>query len=392
MSAIPATELPAPPGGSFAGRNPEGTLGALLQADASRNRVPEDEWVGLVHRVSSRDASALHVLYRRMSPAVFTLILRITRSREYAEELTVDVFHDLWRRAPEYGPDAGTVVAWIMNQARSRALDRARFTVSRDDEEFGRAAARLRAALPVLSEEERLAIETAYFAGLTHLELAACLDESVEVVKARIRTGLVKLRGSSTGEQAPSECPQLDSVDLLALRALTADEATPVVLHLMGCASCLREFQSLQPLVEDLPAWPAGELHPSPFLWERVLKRIRYEAVEESRLDASRCPDAFEWEEPAPGIRCRLLATDTVRSRVSMLVKLDPEVAYPSHRHAGVEELHLLDGELWIDERRLTPGAYHCAEPGSCDDRVWTGTGCTCVLITSSEDTLRVPH
>ena len=56
--------------------------------------------------------------------------------------------------------------------------------------------------------------------------------------------------------------------------------------------------------------------------------------------------------------------------------------------HAGVEELHLLDGELWIDERKLYPGEYQRAEPGTTDRLVWSGTGCTCVLITSGKDTL----
>jgi hypothetical protein len=61
----------------------------------------------------------------------------------------------------------------------------------------------------------------------------------------------------------------------------------------------------------------------------------------------------------------------------------------PPHSHAGIEELHLLDGELWIDDRKLYPGDYNRAEPGSSDARVWSETGCTCVLITSTRDVLR---
>jgi anti-sigma factor ChrR (cupin superfamily) len=74
---------------------------------------------------------------------------------------------------------------------------------------------------------------------------------------------------------------------------------------------------------------------------------------------------------------------------VSMLVRLAPGAEYPPHVHAGVEELHLLDGELWIDERKLYPGDYQRAEPGTGDTRVWSETGCTCVLITSTRDLLR---
>ena len=62
---------------------------------------------------------------------------------------------------------------------------------------------------------------------------------------------------------------------------------------------------------------------------------------------------------------------------------------HPPHTHAGVEELHLLDGELWIDERKLYPGDYNYGPPGASDERVWSETGCTCVLITSTDDRLR---
>ena len=84
-----------------------------------------------------------------------------------------------------------------------------------------------------------------------------------------------------------------------------------------------------------------------------------------------------------------MLANDEERHVVSMLVRLAPGGEYPPHAHAGVEELHLLDGELWIDDRKLYPGDYNRAEPGTGDQRVWSETGCTCVLITSTKDILR---
>ena len=65
----------------------------------------------------------------------------------------------------------------------------------------------------------------------------------------------------------------------------------------------------------------------------------------------------------APGIWCKLLSTDAERDRVSMLVRLAPGTDYPPHIHAGVEELHLLDGELSIDDRKLHPGDYNRASP-----------------------------
>jgi DNA-directed RNA polymerase specialized sigma24 family protein len=70
---------------------------------------------------------ALHALYEKTHRIVFALIVRITCNRETAEELTIDVFHDVWRRASGYDPADGTVLGWLMNQARCRAIDRVRF-------------------------------------------------------------------------------------------------------------------------------------------------------------------------------------------------------------------------------------------------------------------------
>lgn len=96
-----------------------------------------------------------------------------------------------------------------------------------------------------------------------------------------------------------------------------------------------------------------------------------------------------EWDKAAPGIECKLLASDAERQRVSMLVRLAPGASYPAHTHAGEEELHLLDGELWIDGRKLLPGGCNYGAPGAGDERVWSETGCTCLLVTSTNDMLR---
>ena len=81
----------------------------------------------LVQSIAAGDQLALHALYEMAHRSVFTLIIRITANRETAEELTVEVFHDVWRRASRYDAANGTVLGWIMNQARSRAIDRLRF-------------------------------------------------------------------------------------------------------------------------------------------------------------------------------------------------------------------------------------------------------------------------
>src|SRR5512132_2031661 len=102
------------------------TLGDVLYA-RSKAPSPEQDWATLVQSIAAGDQLALHALYEMAHRPVFTLIMRITANRETAEELTIDVFHDIWRRASRYDAANGTVLGWIMNQARSRAIDRLRF-------------------------------------------------------------------------------------------------------------------------------------------------------------------------------------------------------------------------------------------------------------------------
>ena len=195
-------------------RGPPGTLGELLFPDKTKPRVPESAWVGLVESIARGDEDALRSLYERTHRIVFTLIVRITSNPATAEELTLDVFHDVWRRASTYDPTGGSVVGWIMNQARSRAIDRVRFDqrkkrVNQDaDNPLPVAAAsgpqeafdlkdqarRVRDALTVLKPEERQVIETAFFAELTYRDVAKRLQQPLGTVKTRIRSALGKLR------------------------------------------------------------------------------------------------------------------------------------------------------------------------------------------------------
>jgi len=131
---------------------------------------------------------------------------------------------------------------------------------------------------------------------------------------------------------------------------------------------------------------PADLLSPSASLRERLARRVAAETGGGPVILPPQHWAEPEWREVAPGISCKLLAIDTERDRVSMLVRLATGVDYPPHIHGGVEELHLLDGELWIDGRKLYPGERNRAEAGTADKRVWSETGCTCVLVTSARD------
>jgi ChrR Cupin-like domain/Putative zinc-finger len=185
-------------------------------------------------------------------------------------------------------------------------------------------------------------------------------------------------------------CERTARIFEYALRALPAGETSIFEAHIEGCADCRAELLAIRPIVDSFVDWPTDIQRPPAPLWERVAQRIGAETGGELHGEPeARWVDEPEWKEVAPGISCKLLATDEANERVSMLVRLAPGVAYPPHTHAGVEELHLLDGELWIDERKLLPGDYNRGEPGAGDTRVWSETGCTCVLITSFRDMLR---
>jgi anti-sigma factor ChrR (cupin superfamily) len=180
----------------------------------------------------------------------------------------------------------------------------------------------------------------------------------------------------------------LESVFLYALQALPSSEVPGVEAHIAACPDCRQELETLRPIVGSFVSWPTDVLRPSASLWERLAQRIAAETGREPVSPAPPRRDEPEWEEAAPGISVKLLATDTECKRVSMLVRLSPGTDYPPHRHAGVEELHLLHGELMVDDRKLLPGDYIRSEPGTVDHRVWSEIGCTCVLLTSTQDAI----
>ena len=186
-----------------------------------------------------------------------------------------------------------------------------------------------------------------------------------------------------------NRCAQSEVTCAYAARALAPSEIAAAEAHIASCPDCRRELASLGPVVDRFVSWPADILRPTTSLEARLALRIAEETGKEPVLLPTPRWSEPEWEEVAPGIECKLLATDAERHRVSMLVRLAPGASYPAHTHAGTEELHLLDGELWIDEKKLMPGDYNYGAPGAGDERVWSETGCTCLLVTSTKDLLR---
>jgi RNA polymerase sigma-70 factor (ECF subfamily) len=219
MMNPPSMSVPVDPQQALPAAVPA-TLGDVLYADKSGPLVLESEWTALVQRIAAGDQLALHGLYDRTHRLVFTLIMRITRNRETAEELTLDVFLEAWRRASRYDAVNGTVLGWVMNLARSRAIDRLRFdqrqkrvdphiggeaaeqepSDSNDMLEFKQQAHALRAALATLTSDERQAIEAAFFSEMTYAEVAATFNQPLGTIKTRIRSGLHKLRRALAAE------------------------------------------------------------------------------------------------------------------------------------------------------------------------------------------------
>jgi RNA polymerase sigma-70 factor, ECF subfamily len=171
---------------------------------------------GIVRRLAGGDRSALADLYDRHSGVVYSLAYRIVGSPD-AEDVVQDVFAQAWRQADRYDPDRATVVAWLLNMTRTRAIDRLRADRTRlqvtvdegplaiapqqqADQEQGaihaERASRVRAALGMLAAAQRQALELAYYAGLTHTEIAERLGEPLGTVKTRIRSALLKLRAA----------------------------------------------------------------------------------------------------------------------------------------------------------------------------------------------------
>ena len=172
--------------------------------------------VVLLDRIVARDASAVAELYDRHSRLLFSLILRILRDRQEAEEVLQEVFLAAWTRAETYNVALGSPAGWLVGIARNRGIDRLRAkgvrdrvidpsqpsasqpsTVADSPESWAERSEQQRVvvrALDALPAEQRELIEHAYFLGLTHSELAARFQVPLGTVKTRIRTGMLALR------------------------------------------------------------------------------------------------------------------------------------------------------------------------------------------------------
>lgn len=179
------------------------------------NSRPADLDRALIARVESREADALAALYDRHSARLMGLCQRILGDTGEAEEVLQEVFLWVWRSAATFDASRGSVLAWLLVGTRSRAIDRVRTrrpaaraglrtvdavpdTASGEDLEADSASRQwesiCRSAIAELPEEQRRALELAYFDGLTHQEISERTKTPLGTVKTRVRLGLMKLR------------------------------------------------------------------------------------------------------------------------------------------------------------------------------------------------------
>src|SRR5690242_21914758 len=131
-----------------------------------------------------------------------------------------------------------------------------------------------------------------------------------------------------------NRCEQSELTCAYAAQALPAGEVAAVEAHIAACPECRRELASLRPVVDRFVSWPTDVLGPTTSLQARLARRIAEETGKEPVLPPARSDRQTwsepDWEEVAPGIDCKLLATDAERHRVSMLVRLAPGASYPA--------------------------------------------------------------
>ncbi len=170
----------------------------------------------LLEQIVNRDRAALEALYDRYGNTVFSVAMHMLRDPGASEEVTQDVFFNVWRRAASYHSQRGSVTAWLFSIAHHRTIDelrkrrREQTHVQHGIDLTNRASdgkddpvdyanlqlegGQLKDALHSLRPEQREVVVLAYFGGLTHSEIASKLDQPLGTVKTRMRLALKKLR------------------------------------------------------------------------------------------------------------------------------------------------------------------------------------------------------
>jgi len=183
----------------------------------------------LIERIARQDEDAFHELYDRYGGPVLSYVRMLAREPELSEDVVQEVFLSVWRKAPSFRPDRGDVPAWLYTIARNKlvdlwrrrstrgdkedtSVDLTRFDSQAREDEVRVVSLAVRKALSALKREQRVALELAYFGGLTYEETATRLGLPLGTLKSRIRAGLASLRQilsvtEPSRDDSPSEVP-----------------------------------------------------------------------------------------------------------------------------------------------------------------------------------------
>ena len=168
----------------------------------------------LLGRVAQGDQQAFAELYDRTASRVFGLVKRLLRDHAQSEEVTQEIFLEIWQTATRYEPGKGGAMAWMLTMTHRRAVDRVRASQSSRDRdtrigirdfapEFDSVAEnveitieseRVKEAMKRLTELQRQAVSLAYFGGYSHSEVSQMLKVPIGTVKTRLRDGMIRLR------------------------------------------------------------------------------------------------------------------------------------------------------------------------------------------------------
>lgn len=189
--------------------------------DQNANAPETNEDAALIERIRSGDRAAFSGFYDRYSGLMFSVACRVLSDRKEAEDVLQEVMLVIWHKSSAYDSQLGTLSSWAVTLTRNKALDRLRartrrlrlveqasnqaenteaVTPTANEQLYGRERAeKVRAALQQLPNEQRLAIELAFFTGLTQSDIATRLQQPLGTIKARIRRGMLRLRDQLGG-------------------------------------------------------------------------------------------------------------------------------------------------------------------------------------------------
>jgi len=417
----------------------ERLTGATNLAAVETGEVPLST---LIARTADADESALAALYDATAAHVHGVAMRILQDESAAEEVTVDVYRQVWHQAARYDPARGRPLAWLLVITRSRALDRRRSVAAErsrtepladgaatipsaaltPEESCGLAERRrlVQHGLARLAAEQRQVIELAYFGGSQPKRDRVASRRAAwhgEDAHPHRHDALARRPRQRREGRAVSHSQVTDELRALAaayvLGSLEPDEARRFEAHLAaGCNVCDGEAEGFAAVADDLalavtpvappPASRArlfAELAARPVVTHDVHGAMRQvpgttrhvpAASEVRRSAGPAVPDAAfvfllanegGWQEVAPGVSRRALGIDAGTGSRSYVIRMNPGSMLHGHAHAVVEHCYILEGDFQVAGRRLESGDYHLAPPGTTHDGLRSEGGCLFLVV-----------